>query len=171
MMKYKTSTRTPSKTNRRVLGVDPGFDRIGVAVMDGDNVLYSHCIETSRKLPHSERLLHIGSELERVIDEWQPKSLAIENLFFNQNATNALKVSEARGVILYEASRKELSIFEYSPQAIKIAVTGYGKADKKQVETMIERLVKLPEKKRRLDDELDAVALCITHLASTRAIW
>jgi crossover junction endodeoxyribonuclease RuvC len=167
MMKSKTSTPTPSK---RVLGIDPGFDRIGVAIMEENKVIFSHCIETDRKSSHQERLQHIGSEIKRFIKDWEPDTLAIESLFFNQNATNALKVSEARGVILYEGVCGGLQIFEYSPQAIKIAVTGYGKADKKQVESMISRLVKLPEKVKRLDDELDAVALCITHLASVKAI-
>ena len=155
-----------------VLGIDPGFDRIGVAILEKDEVLFSTCIETDRKLPHSERLLDIGEGVRDVIKKWHPASLAIENLFFNQNTTNALKVSEARGVIMYEAARAGLDVYEYSPQAIKIAVTGYGKADKKQVENMLKRLVEIPkDKARKLDDELDAIALCITHLASRRAIW
>jgi len=159
------------QNSERVLAIDPGFDRVGVAVLERDKVLYSHCIETNRKESHEKRLLQIGEKIRVVIDEWSPNSLAIESLFFNQNTTNALKVSEARGVILYEASRAGLSVSEYSPQAIKIAVTGYGKADKTQIETMVKKLVKLPETSaKRLDDELDAVAVGITHLASLRAI-
>lgn len=166
-MKSKTSTPMRSK---RVLGVDPGFDRVGIAVVEKEEVLFSCCIETSRKAAHEERLLHIGTELEEIIQKWKPQTLAIESLFFNRNANNALKVSEARGVILFTAAKKGLNIHEYSPQAIKIAVTGYGKADKKQVEAMVTRLIKLPKRGKRLDDELDAVALCITHLATARTI-
>lgn len=157
--------------SERVLAVDPGFDRVGVAVLEKDCVLFSHCIETSRKDPHHKRLLDVGVEIREIISKWKPSSLAIESLFFNQNTTNALKVSEARGVIIYEATRSGLNIFEYGPQSIKIAVTGYGKADKLQIETMVKKLVKLPETSgKRLDDELDAVAVGITHLASLRAI-
>lgn len=154
-----------------VLGIDPGFDRIGVAILDKERVLYSHCIETDRKSSHEKRLLQIGDSVKKIIDKWQPTHLAIEQLFFNQNITNALKVSEARGVILYEAAQAGLEICEYSPQAIKIAVTGYGKADKNQVENMVRRLVNVHNSKgKMLDDELDAIAVCITHLASQKGI-
>ena len=168
-MKSKKSTIMPNKI---VLAIDPGFDRVGVAVLDKNQVLYSHCLETERKSPHPERLLSIGQFVRGVIEKWQPRTLAIESLFFNQNTTNALKVSEARGVILYEASRAGLEVHEYSPQAIKLAVTGYGKADKTAVENMVQKLVEIPEtEKKRLDDELDAIAVGITHLASHRGIW
>jgi crossover junction endodeoxyribonuclease RuvC len=166
-----TTSKTSIPMPNRVLAIDPGFDRIGAAVLEGDKVLFSYCIETDRKLPHSERLLEIGEAVRKIIKKWVPQSLAIEELFFNQNITNALKVSEARGVILYEGAQAGLEIYEYSPQAIKIAVTGYGKADKKQVENMVLKLVKLPKTARKkLDDELDAIALGITHLATQKGI-
>ncbi|MSR87794.1 MAG: crossover junction endodeoxyribonuclease RuvC [Candidatus Zambryskibacteria bacterium] len=164
-----------NKSNK-VLAIDPGFDRVGIAVLEKDEVLYSDCIETSRKLPHAERLLEIGTAVKAVIKKWRPECLAIESLFFNKNITNALKVSEARGVILYEASVARLEIYEYSPQAVKIAVTGYGKADKRQVGEMVRKLVKFStpsgkdSKVKTLDDELDAIALGITHLASTKRV-
>jgi len=154
-----------------ILGVDPGFDRIGVAILEKEKVLFSDCIQTNRKLPHSERLLEIGKVIKKVIKKWNPTTLAIESLFFNQNITNALKVSEARGIIIYEAMEAGLEICEYSPQAVKIAVTGYGKTDKTQMATMVKKLVNLPNKlSRRLDDEIDAIALGITHLASKRSL-
>ena len=156
--------------NNRVLGVDPGFDRVGIAVMENDKLLFSKCLETNRKLPHSERLVEVGQQVREVINEWSPDSLAIEELFFNKNTTNAMKVAEARGIILYESALAKLKIYPYSPQAIKLAVTGYGKADKSAVENMVRKLAKLDEVKR-LDDELDAIALCITHLATRRVIW
>ena len=159
------------KGKHTVLAIDPGFDRIGVALVAKDELLYSHCIETNRKLPHNKRLLEIGVFVEKLIEEWQPEALAIETLFFNKNITNALKVSEARGVVLYQASRAGLKIFEYSPQEIKIAVTGYGKADKLQVETMVKKLIKTPHVSlSALDDEIDAIAVGITHLASKKGI-
>lgn len=166
-MKSRMSIPMPS----RVLGVDPGFDRIGIAVLEKDRVLYSCCIETNRKLPHSERLLEIGRAIRKIIKKWKPDDLAIESLFFNQNITNAIKVSEARGVVIYEATQSGLEICEYSPQAVKIAVTGYGKASKSQILTMVKKLVTLPDKSRKmLDDEVDAIALCITHLATKKGI-
>ena len=168
MMKSSQSTQTQS---RRVLAVDPGFDRVGVAVLEGDEVLFSDCIVTNRKDSHELRLLEIGVVLNKIIKKWKPQDLALETLFFNQNVSTAIKVAEARGVIIYEAAKVGLEMFEYSPQAIKIAVTGYGKANKSQVENMLQRLVKLPaEKTKKLDDELDAVALGITHLATRRGI-
>ena len=154
----------------RVLGIDPGFDRLGMAILEDQTLLFSACIETDRQASHAKRLAEIGRGMRDVINKWQPEELAIEKLFFNQNTTNALKVAEARGVILYEAALAEMPIFEYSPQAIKLAVTGYGKADKRSVEGMVRKLIRLSSKKM-LDDEFDAVALCITHLASRKGIW
>ena len=152
-----------------VLAVDPGFDRVGVAVLEKNNVLFSDCIVTNRKTAHAKRLLTIKSAVEKIIKKWNPNVLAIEKLFFNQNTTNALKVAEARGVILVIAAENKLEIFEYSPQAIKIAVTGYGKATKNQMAIMVKKLVKLPERSsKRLDDEVDAIAIGVTHLASTK---
>ena len=157
--------------SRRVFAIDPGFDRIGIAILDKNEVLYSHCIETDRKLPHEKRLLAIGQFIKKVIKKWKPQVLAIETLFFNQNTSTALRVSEARGIILYEASSAGLKIYEYSPQTIKIAVTGYGKADKIQMAMMVRKLVRLPKKSsERLDDEVDAIALGITHLVTNKEL-
>ena len=154
----------------RVLAIDPGFDRIGIAVLEQDKLLHSECLETNRKSSHEQRLLEIGGRVRKIIKKWRPEALAIEKLFFNQNITTALKVAEARGVVLYEAARAGVEVYEYSPQAVKIAVTGYGKATKPQMEKMIGKLVKLTEDEK-LDDELDAIALCITHLATLKHIW
>ena len=153
----------------RVLAIDPGFDRIGIAVLEQDKLLHSECLETNRKSSHEQRLLEIGGRVRKIIKKWRPEALAIEKLFFNQNITTALKVAEARGVVLYEAARAGVEVYEYSPQAVKIAVTGYGKATKPQMEKMIGKLVKLTEDEK-LDDELDAIALCITHLATLKHI-
>jgi crossover junction endodeoxyribonuclease RuvC len=168
--KFRKSTQMP--VNNIVLAIDPGFDRVGVAILkrsSKEEVLYSDCITTSTKEKHQERLSKIGTGIKKIIKDWHPDTLAIEKLFFNQNTTSALKVAEARGVILYEAELNGLEIFEYSPQEIKIATTGYGKATKDQVESMVLKLVDIKDnKKRRLDDEMDAIALGITHLAHTR---
>lgn len=167
MTKSKRSTPTP---NKRVLAVDPGYDRVGYAVLEGNDVLISGCITTDRKSVHEARLLAIGEALTSVIKEWHPSSLALEKLFFNQNVSTAIKVAEARGVIAYTAAKEGLAMYEYSPQDIKLAVASYGKASKNQVETMVRKLVSLPEEGKRLDDEIDAIALGITHLATRRGI-
>jgi crossover junction endodeoxyribonuclease RuvC len=159
---------------KRVISVDPGFDRLGVAILEQDGgkekLLFSDCIVTSPKDTRGARLCQIGAGVRKVIKEWSPSALAVETLFFNQNITSAIGVAEARGVVIYEASSAGLPVFEYGPQAIKVAVTGYGKAGKPQVESMIKRLVKLPEGAKKLDDEMDAIAVGITHLASQNGI-
>ena len=158
-----------------VLAIDPGFGRIGLAVMkleqDRPKLLFSQCLETDSKRARPERLFFIGKKVKDVIKKWHPETLAIETLFFNTNTTSAIGVAEARGIIIYEAKIAGMKIFEYGPQAIKIAVTGYGKADKVQMEIMVKKLVRLPQKSsKRLDDEVDAIALGITHLATKKSI-
>ena len=169
-MKSKASTPTPN----RILAIDPGFERLGIAILEKESgkekLLYSECLRTSSKLSHSARLLIIGERIKEVIKKWKPKHLAIETLFFNNNITSALGVAESRGVVIYEATQAGLEVCEYSPQAIKIAITGFGAADKKQMESMIRRLVNLEKTRKMLDDELDAIALGITHLASKKDI-
>jgi len=155
--------------DERVLAIDPGFDRIGLAVLireeRREKLLFSKCIETNRKDVQAKRLEQIGLEIKKIIKRWGPQALAIEKLFFNQNTTSALRVAEARGVIIYEAAKAGLEIFEYDPQEIKIAVTGYGAAKKAEVQTMATKLLALRTAPKR-DDEADALAIGITHLAS-----
>ncbi|MEK7177000.1 MAG: crossover junction endodeoxyribonuclease RuvC [Patescibacteria group bacterium] len=158
-----------------VLAIDPGFDRIGVAVLKtGTNnveLLFSECLETNPKDKRAKRLLAIGERVKKVIKKWKPSVLAVETLFFNTNTTSAIGVAEARGVVVYEGTRAGLEVFEYGPQAVKVAVTGYGKAGKVQMADMVKRLVRLPKRgAKRLDDEMDAIALGITHLATKKGI-
>lgn len=156
----------------RILGIDPGFERIGIAVIERkpkekDTLVYSACFKTKAVLPFHERLALIGGEIERMIKEYQPRALAIEKLYFTTNAKTVMGVAEARGVIVYSASRNNLDIFEYTPPQIKVAVTGFGKADKKMVATMVPKLIKISTKIKS-DDELDAIAIALTCLACER---
>ena len=165
-----------SSEKKIILAIDPGFDRIGLAVMklerDKPKLLFSECLKTDSKKARPERLFSIGRRIKEVIKKWRPKTLAIETIFFNTNTTSAVGVAEARGIIIYEAIGAGMEIFEYGPQTIKIAVTGYGKADKIQMANMVKKLIDLPEKSsKRLDDEIDAIALGITHLATKKGIW
>jgi crossover junction endodeoxyribonuclease RuvC len=111
------------------------------------------------------RLAHIAKAVTTAIEEYAPDVLAIETLFFSTNKKTALGVAEARGAILATAGLAGTPVKEYSPQQVKLAVTGYGAADKHAVEHMIPKLISLPQKKRRLDDEFDAIALGIAALA------
>lgn len=145
----------------RFIAVDPGYDRVGIAVFEESQILYSTCYSPQKGSLY-KRLFAIREELKKIIAEYQPTSLALETLFFSKNQKTALQVAEARGVIAVTALGEGLSVHEYSPQAVKIAVTGSGNAAKAGVIKMIGRLVTLPEGKR-LDDEYDAIALGIAH--------
>lgn len=156
----------------RILSIDPGYERIGIAVLEKtsqkkEEIIFSECFKTSSKLPHAERLALIGARLEEIIKKYKPGALATEKLFFAANQKTALSVAEARGIILYEGARHHLAIHEYMPMQIKIAVTGYGKADKKQVAFMVRKLVSVDEKIHS-DDEIDAIAIGLTCLASEK---
>ncbi len=155
----------------RIIAVDPGYEKIGIAVLEKTEkssgreiLLFSECFKTSRLSAHHERLCAFGKEVERVIDEFKPKTLAIEKLFFTTNQKTALMVAEARGVIIYEASRAGLSITEFTPLQAKVAVTGYGRGTKSQMKFMVEKLISIG-KKIKEDDEYDAIALGLTYFA------
>jgi len=156
-----------------ILGIDPGFERLGVAILEknsGDKkekVLFSMCFHTSPKLDFSERLSLIGKEIKRIIKKYKPNVLAIETLFLTTNHKTVMHVAEARGVVIYESICAGLKIFEASPPQIKIATTGYGKANKEQVMKMVKILVNIDNHKKS-DDELDAIAIAITAFAHLR---
>jgi crossover junction endodeoxyribonuclease RuvC len=156
----------------RILAIDPGFERIGIAIIDKTltpkhTLVYSSCFKTSAKIPFHKRLALIGEEMERVIKKYKPNALSIEKLYFTTNQKTVMGVSEARGVIVYSASRNDLLIFEYTPPQIKIAVTGYGKSSKDAVMSMVPKLIDM-KVATNSDDELDAIAIGITCLAHER---
>ena len=153
----------------RVIAIDPGYDRLGVAVMENtggvESLLYSACIESCRSDTLPDRLVTVGEEFARLLAQYQPDSLGIETLFFNKNIKTAIGVAQARGILLYLARQAGCAIYEFGPQEIKSAVTGYGKSDKQGVIDMIMRLVKNAPVKA-LDDEYDAIAVGVTCLAT-----
>jgi crossover junction endodeoxyribonuclease RuvC len=150
----------------RILAIDPGYDRLGIAVVEGNpskpTLIWSDCV-LPEKGSAEERLAQVADAITRAITAHAPDALGIETLFFGVNKKSALGVAEARGAILSEAGRASLPIIECTPVQVKLAVTGYGRADKKAVAEMIPRLLVLPPRKR-LDDELDAIAVGITAL-------
>ncbi|MBI3633394.1 MAG: crossover junction endodeoxyribonuclease RuvC [Candidatus Vogelbacteria bacterium] len=153
------------------MGIDPGYERLGVAVLEknknSDILLFSDCLKTSPKLELSERIFLLGQDIEAFIKRWRPNALAIEKLFFTTNQKTVMGVSEARGALIYIAKSTGLKIFEYTPLQIKMGITGYGKADKNQIISMVSRLVKIPvQAKTKTDDEYDAIAVGIICLAS-----
>jgi len=153
----------------RVLAVDPGYDRLGIAIVEGDSsrpsLLWSDCV-TPEKGTGAQRLARVSRAVQTAIKRYRPDVCALETLFFGINKKTALKVAEARGAILAAAGSASIPVIECSPQQVKLAVTGHGGADKKAVASMIPLLLELPKKKRR-DDELDAIAIGITALAIT----
>ncbi len=156
-------------SNFRILGIDPGYERLGIAVVEKQNnkevVVYSECFHTPAQIPFHERLCLLGEKVHTIIEEYKPQALAIETLVFNTNQKTAILVAEARGVVLYEAARKKLEVYEFTPLQIKIAITGHGRSDKKQIMEMVKKLVKI-DKNDAKDDEYDAIACALTCLAS-----
>ncbi len=153
----------------KIIAIDPGYERMGVAIIEKrgvkETLAYSECFKTSAKIPHDERLKLIGKEIETIIKKYKPEAMAIETLFFTNNQKTAMHVSEARGVMLYIASSQGLSVREFSPMAIKVAVTGYGKSEKDQVTAMVKKLIKI-DKAIKYDDEYDAIAVGLTYFAT-----
>lgn len=157
----------------KILAIDPGYERLGIAVLEKSSetnqkeiLLHSECFKTLKEDPHHIRLRQVGEKIESIIKKFKPEILAVETLFFSKNTKTAMKVSEARGVILERSSAGNLDIFEFSPQAIKIAVTGIGNSDKNNVMKMIPLLISLPENSKKQDDEFDAIATGLTFFAT-----
>lgn len=152
----------------RVLAIDPGYDRCGVAVMEyregREHVVHSECIETTKTDPLPDRLSAIGQRIEALLSHHSPDTVAIETLFFNKNVKTAIGVAQARGIIIYLALTHRCTVYEFGPQEIKIAVTGHGGSDKTAVLAMTKRLIS-NLKTDALDDEYDAIAVGITCLA------
>lgn|SRR3989344_1702180 len=155
----------------RVLAFDPGYERLGAAILERSNkkdtLIHSECLRTSAEDAFPERLRQLGEAALKLIERFEPRALALEKVYFEKNAKTAMQIAEVRGMLTHIAATEGLTLFEYTPSEVKIAVTGYGKSDKAAVGAMVSRLVTLPAKKR-LDDELDAIAIGLTCLASAR---
>ncbi len=150
----------------RIIGLDPGTATTGYGIIDvieGQFTAVTYGVITTYPddpMPH--RLQTIQRQLQELIDEYRPDTAGVEEVFFGRNITTAITVGQARGVLLLTLANAGLSIAEYSPPKIKDAVTGYGKADKKQVQLMVRNLLDLAETPRP-DDAADGLAVAITH--------
>ena len=149
----------------RILGIDPGVAIVGFGLIESDHgslrMLQYGAITTPAGQPLAARLLQISRDMEELIDAFRPDEMSIEELFFSKNITTGIAVAHARGVILCAAEKKRLPIYEYTPMQVKQAVTGYGKAVKKQVQEMTRVLLHLPAVPKP-DDTADALAMAIT---------
>lgn len=153
----------------RIMGIDVGTARLGWSVIDKTagtksslQIVNYGCITTKSTQAMPERLEQIYTELTDLIKEYKPRQIAIESLFFFKNQTTVMTVSQARGVILLASQQQRLEIFEYTPLQVKMAVTGYGRAEKPQVQKMVKLILKLKDIPKP-DDAADAVAIAITH--------
>jgi crossover junction endodeoxyribonuclease RuvC len=150
------------------LGIDPGLSRCGYGAVSGQGgqltaVAYGH-LATPTDLPLSERLARLWVDLEELMDDIRPDVVVVERVLFQVNARTAMSVGQASGLALVAAARRGCPVVQYSPNEVKLAVTGYGSASKEQVQSMVKVLLDLPEEPRPAD-RADALALAITHLS------
>ncbi len=150
----------------RILGIDPGIARTGWGIVEKEKqnlkAVSFGCIETDKNQTPSERLLIIYTFLHDLIQTQKPDVVVVEQLFFNKNVKTALIVGHARGIVLLSAAERKIPVFEYTPLQVKMALTGYGRAEKGQIGQMVKILLKLKEIPK-LDDTADALAIAITH--------
>ncbi len=155
----------------RIIGIDPGTGILGFGVIEIKNdkvtLLDAGVITTPAHTPLEERLLEINNSLDEIIADNKPHAMSIEKLFFSKNVTTAISVSHARGVAMLAGKKAGLTIHEYTPVEIKMAITSYGKADKKQVQEMVKILLNLKHIPQP-DDAADALATALTHAQSMR---
>jgi crossover junction endodeoxyribonuclease RuvC len=150
----------------RILGIDCGSERTGYGIIETDGVehrlLAAGVIRTSPKWPFEKRLLEIAEGLRRLIREFAPESAAVEEVFYSANVKTALKLAHVRGIALLAAAEAGMEVGEYSPLEIKMSVVGYGRAEKRQVQTMVRSLLRLAEPIES-EDAADALAAAICH--------
>ena len=153
------------KKPTKILGIDPGYALAGWSVIEKDGqklkMIEYGCFSSPKEMLHAERLGELNKEIKRIIKKHNPEVMAIEDLFFFKNLKTAIKVAEARGVILMTGINEGLKIEEFTPLQIKQALVGYGRAEKKQIQQMVKMIMGLKEIPKP-DDAADAVAVAIT---------
>ena len=155
----------------RIIGIDPGYAITGFGVIDYEGTHFklidAGAIETKAGVPFPIRLEKIYDDMMLLIEKYRPDAISIEELFFNTNTTTAIGVAQGRGAVLIAAAKTSTPIYEYTPLQVKQAVVGYGRAEKKQVQMMVQRILNLT-KIPKLDDTTDAMALAMCHAHSCR---
>lgn len=160
----------------RIIGIDPGYERLGVAVIEATNgqrekIIFSACLTTARTLTFEERLIRLAGRFEKIVERYRPEIMAMEKIFFTNNQKTALAVAEVRGAITYLASKRHLRVINLTPLEVKTTITGYGQASKDQVKNMVERLLRIKPGGGRQDDEIDALAIALTGLTRAKLIY
>ncbi len=174
---------TPLKSEVIMLGIDPGYDRVGISVLNKinnkENLIFSTCITTNKKETHTKRIKQIADELINIIKIYKPSHACIETLFLFKNQKTVMAVSEARGVINYICEIHNIKVLELTPMQIKANIAGHGHADKDQVKYMVKNILGIRENNKidseknkelitfdkKIDDEIDAIAIGISGLA------
>ena len=157
----------------KILGIDPGTATTGWAIVEevkkNPRLIACGCVNTSKFKSDADRLVEIGKDVELLIKKYKPDEAAIEDLFFFKNLKTAITVAQARGVLLYEIKKNRVPLSSYTPLQVKQALTGYGRAEKKQIQLMVKNILHL-KCVPTPDDAADAVALAICHLNSRRTM-
>lgn len=152
--------------NLRILGIDPGIAIVGFGILEYDNVKFKvidyGAITSPAHTPVPERLKMIYDDLTYVIEKYKPNEIAVEELFYNNNAKTVINVAQARGVLMLAGENHNIPVFEYTPLQVKQGVVGYGRADKNQVQQMVKKILNLSEVPKP-DDTADAIAIAICH--------
>ena len=153
----------------KILGIDPGLGIVGYSVIEYDEekpvLLHSGSIQTQKGTRESARLLEIFEDMNTIVEKYKPDCAAIEKLFFFRNRTTVMPVAHARGVILTVLEKLKVPIYEYTPMEVKQVLTGYGRADKKEVEQMVKISLGV-DNLPKLDDTVDSIAIAICHTRS-----
>ncbi len=169
----KKLTSKNNSLGLRVLGLDPGTATTGWAILEEKGgkmkaLAYGH-IATFPKTPESKRLLEISEDLNGIIDKYRPTEAGIEKIFFFKNQKTIIQIGQARGSLLLTLEQKNVRIYGYTPLQVKQAVTGYGRAEKRQIQIMVKKILNLPSIPKP-DDTADAIAIAICHLSSRKNI-
>lgn len=155
----------------RILGIDPGFAITGYSVIDYEGnrfkLITSGAIETKAGVSFPLRLTKIYDDMQMLVDEYKPDAISVEELFFNNNIKTGINVAQARGIVLLVGCKAGIPTYEYTPLQVKQAVVGYGRAEKKQVQKMVQSILKV-EKVPKLDDITDSMAIAICHAHSAK---
>ena len=150
----------------KILGIDPGMAIVGYGLVEADTekpyIITSGSIQTSKDLPDSKRLLEIYNDLSTIVEKYKPDCASVENLFFFKNQKTVIPVAEARGVILTVLEKYNIPTYSYTPMEVKQVLTGYGRAEKKEVEQMV-KISLGTDNLPKLDDTVDAIAIAICH--------
>ena len=162
----------------KILGIDPGFGRLGYAIIEKNGessqitVIDCSCFETDSKTEYYKRLLAVAEKIRKLMIKYRPDAVAVEKIFFTQNKKTAFQIAEIRGIIIYLAVSSKIPVFEYTPLEVKMALCGYGRADKNQISKMLELILGLKYLPKK-DDAADALAIsltCANSISSKMAI-